>query len=1342
MLDRMNRVNLIIKFPEHCFWLLLLFITQAVGADESDLIARIEQLDEAYQQLSNEYFQASTKDSDRVDDINKLVELTTRLKSQQQTVEANRLIYASQQTIENSPDQPGVIQLVELLLGDNERQLAETIYGLIDKTGDEISLANLRFVFAKYHARLNQWLEVTQLLKDIIPQLQGKDADYAYLLQGSAMQYLREHRQSVESYANVATTSPYYIHAQLNTALASIRQGWITEARGIIDSIIPLSSRTENHELTNRIYLVLGYALLQKEYFRDARQAFRNVGLGSRYTNKALMGISLTAISQGDYVGGLNSVSVLKTGQANDLTTDEAYLLLPYIYEKLDQKLSISSSFSEAIHYYQKRLLALDALKRKPVNFDQLQFESQSDDLLLDGMRFNFSQQYPANLIKNYHNLSILISVSNQSKQTKAIEKLLRKYNAILKEVISSLIDQRRKFITSYLNQSRYGLARYYDSEQEPKSKQEIRKAYTQYLNNAVVDENTRLDALTRLAELEYDSGDQINTVNEEHFYQRQQRIIELLSTSITDYPDAKGNDVLLYQLAKAQAQNDQYDESIETLALLSEKYPRSPYYVESQFRIAEDAFSTQSFSAAEYAYNEVIISSGNDIFFEKSLFKRGWSRFKQSFYEEAIADYIEAVLQHNFGVYETLSTGERDQFDEYFRGIALSFTYLNDTERIADFFKGRPDFPYRYQTYQMIGDLYYRQERFSDSVDTHRQFTKHFPDSDDIPYAYLKIIEIWKNSGFKEPIYQAIEDYYQAFSPASSYWVNQNDNSKINRVIRRSLREYIVLMTGYYHNRYQSSNTDNDYQQADKWYRRYLQNYEAYAQQDNLYFLYGELLAQRNKRMEAFTYYELAAFDNEQILHQEASYAAIILSGELYTETSEKKLLDKNILYAKVFSRQFPLDNRAYPVALQSAEQAYQDQRYSNAIELADLAIVSNKNNSVFQPSLIKALSYFNLNDFEEAESLYKNLLLSSELDNNQRQEFRNNLALAIYRQAEQATINEDTARSIYHFARISTIVPESEIAASGLYDAIALNMKFEQWIDAIGLIDRFQNFYPQHQFSNDVSRKLSAAYLNSNQGIKAAREFEKIARTDSNLAIKAAALWQAAQIYEKKNKIELAIKFYAEYTEKFLKPYSQRLEAMAKIAELYAKSKTPGASRSWYEKIIKIDETVLNNVRTDASRNITSTAYLVLARLEKYRFDTLKLTLPLKNSLRKKKTAMQKSIVLFGKSSVNKIYDITTEATYSIGKIYQDFSQSLLNSDRPDNLNEEELDQYEILLEDQAFPFEDKSIEFFEINLSRIQEGLYNDWIRDSFNELIILFPVRYNRQPKQDDYVADME
>ena len=175
-------------------------------------------------------------------------------------------------------------------------------------------------------------------------------------------------------------------------------------------------------------------------------------------------------------------------------------------------------------------------------------------------------------------------------------------------------------------------------SPPQAKSKEDIRKAYIDYLDNAAVDEKTRLDALTRLAELEYQEARQevddqsteqtepLDSEQEKSDNRRLNKTIELLTTSIQDYPDADNNDVLLYQLARAQAESGQHDESIESLSTLAEKYALSPYYVEAQFRVAEDSFSLQDYSAAEYAYTEVIVSPGNDIFLEKSIFKRGWA--------------------------------------------------------------------------------------------------------------------------------------------------------------------------------------------------------------------------------------------------------------------------------------------------------------------------------------------------------------------------------------------------------------------------------------------------------------------------------------------------------------------------------------------------------------------------------------------------------------------------------------------------------------------------------------------------------------------------------------------
>ena len=234
------------------------------------------------------------------------------------------------------------------------------------------------------------------------------------------------------------------------------------------------------------------------------------------------------------------------------------------------------------------------------------------------------------------------------------------------------------------------------------------------------------------------------------------------------------------------------------------------------------------------------------------------------------------------------------------------------------------------------------------------------FQESENIPHAYLKKIEIWKDSGFNRQIYAAIDDFYLTFNPDSKYWVTQNENSKVNRVIRRSLREYIVLITEYFHNRYQTTKQNAEYQQALNWYKRYLKYYTAYARQDNIYFLYGELLSERKKLPEALKYHELAAFDNDQILHKEAAYAAIVLSNQLFNLSKKAAFLDKYILYTNHFCRQFPDDKRGYQISLHAAEQAYLNKQYRHAIELSDLSLDNNKNASAFQGQAHKSFFLF----------------------------------------------------------------------------------------------------------------------------------------------------------------------------------------------------------------------------------------------------------------------------------------------------------------------------------------------------------------------------------------------
>ena len=119
-----------------------------------------------------------------------------------------------------------------------------------------------------------------------------------------------------------------------------------------------------------------------------------------------------------------------------------------------------------------------------------------------------------------------------------------------------------------------------------------------------------------------------------------------------------------------------------------------------------------------------------------------------------------------------------------------------------------------------------------------------------------------------------------------------------------------------------------------------------------------------------------------------------------------------------------------------------------------------------------------------------------------------------------------------------------------------------------------------------------------------------------------------------------------------------------------------------------------------------------------------------------------MQDTIKLYDRAIKYQVAEVTTQATFRLAEIYHDFANSLMKSQRPKGLNAEELEQYDILLEEQAYPFEEKSIDIHIANLNRAKQGIYDEWVKKSIDELAKLQPIRYAKQEKTVSYVEAAE
>jgi hypothetical protein len=58
--------------------------------------------------------------------------------------------------------------------------------------------------------------------------------------------------------------------------------------------------------------------------------------------------------------------------------------------------------------------------------------------------------------------------------------------------------------------------------------------------------------------------------------------------------------------------------------------------------------------------------------------------------------------------------------------------------------------------------------------------------------------------------------------------------------------------------------------------------------------------------------------------------------------------------------------------------------------------------------------------------------------------------------------------------------------------------------------------------------------------------------------------------------------------------------------------------------------------------------------------------------------------------------------------------------------------------MLEEQAFPFEEKATELHELNARRAAAGIYDQWVKRSFEALRELRPVRYGKNERSEGVV----
>ncbi|HXA36829.1 MAG TPA: tetratricopeptide repeat protein, partial [Steroidobacteraceae bacterium] len=551
-----------------------------------------------------------------------------------------------------------------------------------------------------------------------------------------------------------------------------------------------------------------------------------------------------------------------------------------------------------------------------------------------------------------------------------------------------------------------------------------------------------------------------------------------------------------------------------------------------------------------------------------------------------------------------------------------------------------------------------------------------------------------------------------------------------------------------YYHAQAQRSKAVADYQEAAKWYRSYLTSFPDDPDSAVTDYLLADTLFESKQYIEAAKEYESTAYHyGEHEKAAAAGYAAIIaygkqeetLSGDAKTAV-HNRALDSSLKFAQTF----PAHPESAQVLTRAATDLYTAKDYPRAIATAEALLARQPAVDATKQRVAWTVignSNFDQGVFDKAENAYNHAEALMPANDPERPAIVERLAASIYKQGELQAKAGDSAAAVEAFLRVSALAPTSKVRASADFDAASLLFKDKQWDRAVVVLEGFRRNFPQSPLQGEVTRDLAVAYTESNHPAQAAMEFEKIAQTPGESAdVQREATLQAADLYDKAGNTAKSRAMLEAFVKHFPQPVNPAMEARNKLSVITAKAGDTAARDYWLREIIAADRAA-GAARTDRSRALAAKATLTLAVPARDEFRRIKLVLPLKKSLIEKRKAMEAALKGYEQAADYQVAEVTTAATFESAELYRQLGKDLMSSERPRNLSKDELEQYNVLLEEQAFPFEEKAIKLHEVNAARAKDGTDDEWVQKSFAALAQLNPGRYGKVEIGEQQVESM-
>lgn len=804
------------------------------------------------------------------------------------------------------------------------------------------------------------------------------------------------------------------------------------------------------------------------------------------------------------------------------------------------------------------------------------------------------------------------------------------------------------------------------------------------------------------------------------------------------------------YELAKAYDLNAQREESISMLRKLVYEYPGSSRITEAQFRIAEYEFSTGRFAAAAESYATVFKAEDNEEFRDQAIYKQAWSLYKASDYEAAQPLFFQVLEEWQPRLADTNKAKAANAYkllEDTFNIISLGFIQQDGPKSVDAYFKKIGPKSYTPDVYMNLGQAYLGKRLYRNAAETFDYFVAKYPFDPRAPEFSSATIKAFQDGGFPSEVLPAKENFIKHYNTSSEFWAKSDERTR--QEILPLLQSHIIDLARHQHSVAQQSQKPEDYLKAASWYRQHLALNPAESEALTINQLLAESLFAARSFDEAIIEFEKTAYQYpSNTKANEAAYFALL--GYLEQEkdiVSRSAEIQKDWWVRRTastykFAGSFPADKNT-PLVLQGlTNDQIANKDLEGAMKTAGLILQLNPPapESIQKEAwMVVADGEFDLGRPEAAEFAYGKVLAYQTLDAAQRKKYQDRLTASVYKQAEKLRDAKDVDGAVAAYKRAASVATDIKFKAGAEFDAATMYLNAERHAEAIPLLVAFRTNFPSNELNDTIPEKLALSYEKTGQLDMAAMEYEGIStrQQQANPELSRQALLTAAEMFEKSGRTDESLRVYRKYITSFPKPLDVNMETQFRLYTAYIKQNNATESGNMLRELARsFDRAGAEN--TARMSYLGAMAKFKLSRPVYDEFASITLTQPLKQSLGRKRQAMQKALDAYSKVANIGVAEFTTASNYQIAEIYRKLAADLMTSERPKGLNALELEQYGILLEEQATPFEDKALDLYVANANLAKQNIYDDFVRQSFDALAKLSPGRYNKREQSEPFI----